>query len=62
MTLIDALIPLLAGLALVVRPQAFFKPTGSPEQIAKKRARFRQIGYVLVGVAMLYSLIALMGS
>jgi len=62
MTLFDAIIPLVVGLLLVARPQAFFKPIGSPDEIAKKSARFRRIGYVLIGVAVLYSMIALIGA
>jgi len=59
MSLIDALIPLIVGLLLVARPQAFSKKAGSQEEIAKRSAKLRKIGYVLVGVAVLYSAIAL---
>jgi len=60
MSLIDALIPLIVGLLLVARPQAFSKKADSEEEIAKRSAKLRKIGYVLVGVAVLYSALALM--
>jgi hypothetical protein len=60
MSLIDALIPLIVGLLLVVRPQAFSKRGGSPEELAQRRATLRKIGYLLVGVAALYAVIALL--
>ncbi len=62
MSLIDALIPFVAGLLLLTRPQAFLKRTGSEEEIRKRTAKLRKIGYVLVGVAILYSLIVLVES
>ncbi len=60
MSLIDALIPLIVGLLLVARPQAFSKKADSEEEIAKRSAKLRKTGYVLVGVAVLYSALALM--
>ena len=60
MSLIDALIPLFVGLLLVARPQAFSKKADSEEEIAKRSAKLRKTGYVLVGVAVLYSALALM--
>lgn len=59
MSLFDALIPFAIGLFLVLRPQAFFKPSGSTEEVAKRSATFRKIGYVLIGIASLYAVIAL---
>ncbi len=50
MSLIDALIPLIVGLLLVARPQAFSKKADSEEEIAKRSAKLRKTGYVLVGV------------
>jgi hypothetical protein len=61
MSVVDVLIPLLAGILLVARPQIFFKSTGSDEEMARKRRRMRSIGYVLLGVAALYFVIALAG-
>jgi hypothetical protein len=58
MSLIDALIPLAIGLLLVVRPQAFVKKTISQEEVAKRSATLHKVGYVLLGVAVLYSAIA----
>ena len=62
MRAVDVLIPLIAGVLLVARPQLFFKNVGSEEKLAKKRRRMRTIGYVLVGVAALYAVIALAGT
>lgn len=56
---VDVLIPLLAGILLVARPQIFFKSAASDEEMARKRRRIRSIGYVLLGVAALYFVIAL---
>ena len=61
MSVIDVLIPLIAGILLVARPQIFFKSGGSDEEMAKKRRRLRSIGYVLLGVAVLYFVVALAG-
>jgi hypothetical protein len=61
MSVVDVLIPLIAGILLVARPQIFFKHTGSDEEMAKKQRRMRTIGYVLLGVAALYAVIALAG-
>jgi hypothetical protein len=61
MSVVDVLIPLIAGILLVARPEIFFKHGGSDEEMAKKRRRMRTIGYVLLGVAALYAVIALAG-
>jgi hypothetical protein len=61
MSVVDVLIPLIAGALLIARPQIFFKNAGSDEEMAKKRRRMRSIGYVLLGVAALYFVIALAG-
>lgn len=62
MSLIDALIPLAIGLLLVVRPRAFIKQTSPQGEIAKRTATLQKIGYVLVGVAVLYAVIAMVES
>lgn len=59
MSPVDVLIPLIAGLLLVARPQLFFKKVGSEDELAKKTRRMRTIGYVLLGVAALYAVVAL---
>jgi hypothetical protein len=59
MSVVDVFIPLIAGIALVARPQIFFKRVGSAEELARKRGRMRTIGYVLLGVAALYLVLAL---
>ena len=61
MSLIDVLIPLLIGLLLVVRPQAFTKKIGSVEEVATRYAKLRKIGYVLVVVGVLFAVIAAFG-
>ena len=61
MSVVDVLIPLIAGILLVARPQIFFKGGGPDEEVAKKRRRMRNIGYVLLGVAVLYFVVALAG-
>jgi uncharacterized protein YjeT (DUF2065 family) len=61
MSLIDALIPLIIGLLLVARPQAFTKRTGSAEEAAARDAKLRKIGYGLVGVGVLFAVIAALG-
>ena len=62
MSVVDVLIPLIAGILMVARPQIFFKSGGSPEEVAKKSRLLRKIGYVLLGVAALYCVIALIGT
>ena len=61
MSVVDVLIPLIAGAFLVARPQIFVKSAGSDEEMAQKRRRLRAVGYVLLGVATLYFVIALAG-
>jgi hypothetical protein len=62
MSVVDVFIPLIIGVLLVARPQIFFKSGGSEEEVAKRRSKIRKIGYVLVGVAALYCVIALVGT
>lgn len=59
MRLIDVFIPLAVGLLLVFRPNVFLKPTSPAEERAKKTLTLKRIGYVLLGVAALYAVIAL---
>jgi hypothetical protein len=59
MSAADVFIPLFLGSLLVARPQMFFKSGGSEEELGNKRRRIRTIGYVLLGVAALYFVIAL---
>jgi len=60
MNLIDAAIPLAIGLFLVMRPQALLKRGIAPEEIAKRSVTLRRVGYVLLGVGVLYAVIVLM--
>jgi hypothetical protein len=62
MSVVDVFIPLIVGALLVARPRIFFKGGGSDEEVAKKSSRIRKIGYVLLGVAALYFVIALVGT
>jgi hypothetical protein len=61
MSVVDVLIPFIAGVLLVARPQVFFKAGGSEEEVARKSGKLRKIGYVLLGVAALYFVIGLVG-
>lgn len=54
MSLIDVLIPLIPGILLVAFPNILTAKTTSAEEAAKKKRKLRKIGYVLVGVAVLY--------
>ena len=45
MSIFEAFIPLVAGLFLVLRPQAFFKKTSSAEEIGNKAGKLRKMGY-----------------
>ena len=56
MSLVDVAIPLVAGIVMVACPQILFKrtPTATDEDIAKKKEKLRNGGYVLLGVAGLY--------
>jgi hypothetical protein len=62
MSVVDVFIPLIAGITLVARPQLFFKRVGSAEELARKSGRMRTIGYLLLGVAALYLVLALRGT
>jgi hypothetical protein len=59
---IDIIIPAAIGLLLFLRPQSFVKPGASAEENAPKLRRFRQIGGVLLGVALLYAAIRFLAS
>jgi hypothetical protein len=54
MSLIDIIIPLVAGVVLVALPQSLLQKATSAEEAAKKKIKLRKIGYVLLGVAALY--------
>ena len=59
MSYIDVLIPGIAGLLLVTSPRLFTKAEG--EQFEKTRKKLKTIGFVLIGVALLYLLIKVLG-
>jgi hypothetical protein len=54
MTLIDVLIPLIPGILLVAFPHILTQKTASAEEAAKKKSKLRKMGYILIGVAVLY--------
>lgn len=54
MSMIEVLIPLVPGLLLVAFPNVLTPKTASAEEAAKKKSKLRKIGYVLVGVGVLY--------
>jgi len=54
MNIIDVFIPLLPGILLLAFPQMLTPKTASAEEAAKKKTKLRRIGYVLIGVALLY--------
>lgn len=62
MSLIDAVIPFAVGMLLALRPQMFVKAGGAQEESRIKRNRLRKIGYLLIGVAAVYAVIALVES
>jgi len=58
MSYIDIAIPLLAGLFMAFNPQGLIKP--DDPSFEKKRERFRKIGYGLIVVAILYTLVKIL--
>ena len=52
MSYIDVLIPGVVGLLLLTSPRIFTKAEG--EKFEKAKSKFRTIGFVLIGVAILY--------
>ena len=56
---IDALIPAVFGLLLIIAPTAFTKPTGDAAVDAPRQKKLRTIGFVLLGVSAMYLLIKL---
>ena len=59
---LEAVIPLAVGVLLVLRPDVFLKGVPAGEDVTRKRARLRTIGFVLIGVGVLYAGIALVES
>ena len=57
MSLIDVLIPGVAGILLVTHPHLLTKAKG--EAFEKVRAKLEKCGWVLIGVAVLYGLMML---
>ncbi|WP_165068883.1 hypothetical protein [Paludisphaera rhizosphaerae] len=51
--MVDIAIPLVIGLFMALQPQAFYKSTSPEEDVARTR-KFRNIGFLLIGVAGLY--------
>ena len=57
MSYIDVLIPGIIGLLLVTSPRLFTKAQG--ETFEKTKSKLRTIGFVLLGVALLYFILRL---
>jgi uncharacterized protein YjeT (DUF2065 family) len=55
MQYIDSIIPFIFGVLLILFPNLFTKSTGLAFEKAKQK--FKMIGFVLIGVALLYLLI-----
>jgi uncharacterized protein YjeT (DUF2065 family) len=58
MSYIDVLIPGIIGLLLVTAPRMFTKAQG--ETFEKTKGKLRTIGFVLLGVALLYLILRLL--
>lgn len=59
MSYFDILIPFVAGLFLILSPQSLINPVDP--SFEKKKSRFRTGGFILIGVAVLYSIIKILG-
>ena len=59
MSYIDVLIPGIIGLLLLTSPRLFTKAEG--EKFEKTKGTLRKIGFVLIGVAILYLIVKLAG-
>lgn len=57
MNFVDVLIPFLPGLVITLAPQILVPKTMSAEQATKTKGKLRKIGYVLLGVSLLYFLL-----
>lgn len=60
MSYIDILIPFVAGLFFILSPESMINPVDT--SFEKKKSRFRTGGFILIGVAVLYSIIKVFGS
>ena len=58
MNYIDVLIPGVIGLLLVTSPRLFTKAEG--EKFEKAKKTLKTIGFVLIGVAVLYSIVKML--
>ena len=56
MSYIDIAIPLVAGILCAACPQLMTKQTATvtDEEYARRKDKFRKIGYLLIGVAAIY--------
>lgn len=59
MSYIDVLIPGIIGLLLLTSPRLFTKAEG--ERFEKVKGKLRTIGFVLIGVAVLYLIVKVAG-
>ena len=60
MSYIDVLIPGMIGVLLVTAPRLFTKAEGTKYEQAK--GKLRTIGFVLIGVAILYLIVKVLGT
>lgn len=54
--MVDILIPLLVGILLLTKPVMFLRKDLNEETVEKKKTLFKKIGWVLIGVSILYFL------
>jgi uncharacterized protein YjeT (DUF2065 family) len=59
MNYIDVLIPGIIGVLLLMSPRLFTKAQG--EKLEQVKGKLRTIGFVLIGVAILYLIVKLLG-
>ena len=59
MSYIDVLIPGIIGVLLLTSPRLFTKAQG--EKFQQVKGKLRTIGFVLIGVAILYLIVKLLG-
>ena len=59
MSYIDVLIPGIIGALLLTSPRLFTKAEG--EKFEQAKAKLRTIGFVLIGVAILYLIVKVLG-
>jgi hypothetical protein len=59
MSLVDVMIPLVGGVLALSQPKLLLKKDTPPDQVEAKVRMLRRAGLVLIGVAVLFALLAL---